>query len=114
MDTGTLQKRGAQERTRKIDLTALPIRSHAPLGVGGSEEFSDGECGGDSDQQYAREERTPKRSQLSNGLRVDTGKLHDVLDKYGIANSLEVYPDRFQNHVMPFFNQNLCFQVGGR
>jgi len=56
------------------------------------------------------------------GLRVDTGKLHDVLDKYGIANSFEVYPgthtsrvaDRFQNHVMPFFNQNLCFQAGCR
>jgi len=56
------------------------------------------------------------------GLRVDTGKLHDVLDKYGIANSFEVYPgthtskvaDRFQNHVMPFFNQNLCFQTGCR
>jgi enterochelin esterase-like enzyme len=26
------------------------------------------------------------------GLRVDAGKLHDVLDKYGIANSFEVYP----------------------
>jgi hypothetical protein len=56
------------------------------------------------------------------GLRADTGKLHDVLDKYGIANSFEVYPgthtskvaDRFQNHVMPFFNQNLCFQAGCR
>ena len=56
------------------------------------------------------------------GLRVDTGKLHDVLDKYGIANSFEVYPgthtskvaDRFQNHVMPFFNENLCFQAGCR
>jgi enterochelin esterase-like enzyme len=53
------------------------------------------------------------------GLRVDAGKLHDVLDKYGIANSFEVYPgthtsavaDRFQNHVMPFFSKNLCFQV---
>jgi len=53
------------------------------------------------------------------GLRVDTGKLHDVLDKYGIANRFEVYAgthtskvaDRFQNHVMPFFNQNLCFQA---
>ena len=49
------------------------------------------------------------------GLRVDTAKLHDVLDKYGIANSFEVYEgthtskvaDRFQNHVMPFFSQNL-------
>jgi len=53
-------------------------------------------------------------------LRVDTEKLHDVLDKYGIANSFEVYSgthtskvaDRFQNHVMPFFSKNLCFQPG--
>jgi S-formylglutathione hydrolase FrmB len=51
-------------------------------------------------------------------LRIDTAKLHDVLDEYGIANSFEVYSgthtsrvaDRFQNHVMPFFSQNLCFQ----
>jgi len=50
------------------------------------------------------------------GLRVDAGKLHEILDKYGITNSFEVYPgthtsmvaDRFQNHVMPFFGQNLC------
>jgi enterochelin esterase-like enzyme len=56
------------------------------------------------------------------GLRADTGKLHDVLDKNGITNSFEVYPgthtskvaDRFQNHVMPFFNRNLCFQAGCR
>jgi enterochelin esterase-like enzyme len=53
------------------------------------------------------------------GLRVDAAKLHDVLDKYGIANSFEIYPgthtsavaDRFQNHVMPFFSKNLCFQT---
>ncbi len=52
------------------------------------------------------------------GLRTDTAKLHDVLDKYGIANGFEIYPgthtsavaDRFQNHVMPFFSKNLCFQ----
>jgi enterochelin esterase-like enzyme len=52
------------------------------------------------------------------GLRVDSGKLHDVLDKYGITNSFEVYEgthtskvaDRFQNHVVPFFSKNLCFQ----
>ena len=51
------------------------------------------------------------------GLRVDTGKLHEVLDKYGIANSFEIYAgthtskvaDRFQNHVMKFFGENLCF-----
>ena len=50
------------------------------------------------------------------GLRTDTGKLHDVLDKYGIANSFEVYQGthtsavavRFQNYVMPFFSKNLC------
>src|ERR1039457_4118349 len=56
------------------------------------------------------------------GLRVDTAKLHDVLDRYGIANSFEVYSgthtskvaDRIQNHVMPFFSQNLCFQAGCR
>lgn len=55
-------------------------------------------------------------------LRVDTAKLHDVLDKYGIANSFEVYSgthtskvaDRMQNHVIPFFNQNLCFEAGCR
>jgi S-formylglutathione hydrolase FrmB len=53
------------------------------------------------------------------GLRVDTAKLHDVLDKYGVANSFEVYEgthtskvaDRIQNHVIPFFSQNLCFQA---
>lgn len=52
------------------------------------------------------------------GLRTETGKLHDALDKYGIANTFEVYAgthtsrvaDRFQNHVLPFFSQNLCFE----
>jgi enterochelin esterase-like enzyme len=53
------------------------------------------------------------------GLRVDAGKLHDVFDNYGIANSFEIYPgthtsavaDRLQNHVMPFFSKNLCFEA---
>jgi S-formylglutathione hydrolase FrmB len=53
------------------------------------------------------------------GLRVDAGKLHDVLDTYGIGNSFEIYSgthtsavaDRFQNHVMKFFSQNLCFDA---
>ena len=52
------------------------------------------------------------------GLRVDTAKLHDVLDKYGIANSFEQYQgthtskvaDRFQNYVMKFFSEHLCFE----
>jgi len=56
------------------------------------------------------------------GLRFDTIKLHNILDSYGIANGFEVYSgthtsavaDRFQNHVMPFFSQNLCFSTGCR
>ena len=56
------------------------------------------------------------------GLRVDTGKLHDALDKYGIGNAFEVYSgthtsrvaDRVQNHVIPFFSQNLCFNAACR
>jgi S-formylglutathione hydrolase FrmB len=52
-------------------------------------------------------------------LRIDAGKLHDIFDKYGIANSFEIYPgthtsavaDRFQNHVIPFFSKNLCFEA---
>ena len=51
-------------------------------------------------------------------LRADAAKLHEALDRYGIANSFEVYPgthtskvaDRFQNHVMRFFSQSLCFE----
>ncbi len=53
-------------------------------------------------------------------LRTDTEKLHQVLDKYGIPNSFEIYhgthtsavADRFQNHVLKFFSQNLCFEAG--
>jgi S-formylglutathione hydrolase FrmB len=56
------------------------------------------------------------------GLRNDLGKLHEALDKYGIANGFEVYPgthtsrvaDRFQNYVMPFFSRHLCFRPGCR
>jgi enterochelin esterase-like enzyme len=54
------------------------------------------------------------------GLKVDTAKLHDALDKYEIKNSFELYSgthtsrvaDRFQNHVLPFFSQTLCFDSG--
>ncbi len=50
------------------------------------------------------------------GLRAGAGKLHEILDNYGIANTFEIYrgthtsavADRFQNHVMPFFAKNLC------
>jgi S-formylglutathione hydrolase FrmB len=49
-------------------------------------------------------------------LRFDTQKLHDILLSYGIKDSFEMYrgthtsavADRFQNHVIPFFSQNLC------
>src|SRR6185312_2400636 len=52
------------------------------------------------------------------GLRFDATKLHEILDSYGIKNGFEIYSgthtsavaDRFQNHVIPFFSQNLCFQ----
>ena len=52
------------------------------------------------------------------GLRVDSGKLHDAMDKYGIANGFEIYPGthtsavavRFQTQVMPFFSEHLCFE----
>jgi enterochelin esterase-like enzyme len=50
------------------------------------------------------------------GLKAGAAQLHEILDKYGIANSFEIYSgthtsavaDRFQNHVMPFFSKNLC------
>lgn len=53
------------------------------------------------------------------GLRVDAAKLHDIMDNYGIVNGFEIYKgthtsavaDRFQNHVIPFFSKNLCFQT---
>lgn len=53
------------------------------------------------------------------GLRVDTGKLHAILDSYGIANSFEIYPGthtsdvafRFQDFVLPFFSKNLSFEA---
>jgi len=51
------------------------------------------------------------------GLRTDTGKLHDVLGTYSIAHEFEIYPGthtsdvavRFQDHVMPFFSRTLAF-----
>jgi enterochelin esterase-like enzyme len=54
-------------------------------------------------------------------LRDDTAELHNVLDKYGITHSFEVYPgthtsavaDRVQEHLMPCFSQHLCFEAHG-
>ena len=56
------------------------------------------------------------------GLRVDAGKLHDILDSYGVANSFTIYPGthtsnvafRFQDFVMPFFSSSLSFDPPAR
>jgi enterochelin esterase-like enzyme len=50
------------------------------------------------------------------GLRIDAGKLHEILDNSGVASTFEIYSgthnsavaDRFQNYVMPFFAKRLC------
>ncbi|OYW82470.1 MAG: esterase [Asticcacaulis sp. 32-58-5] len=52
------------------------------------------------------------------GLKTDTEALHKTLSDYGIENSYQLYdgdhvsgvPDRFQNHVLPFFDKNLSFK----
>lgn len=51
------------------------------------------------------------------GLKSGSSRLHEALDRYGIAHTFEIYPGthtsavavRFQNHVLPFFSKNLCF-----
>jgi enterochelin esterase-like enzyme len=51
------------------------------------------------------------------GLKNDAGRLHAILNSYGITNTLEVYPGthtshvafRFQDHVLPFFGRTLSF-----
>jgi len=53
-------------------------------------------------------------------LRFDATKFHELMDNYGIKNNFEIYhgthtsavADRFQNHVLPFFSENLCFSEG--
>jgi pimeloyl-ACP methyl ester carboxylesterase len=53
------------------------------------------------------------------GLKAGAGRLHDILDSYGIENRFEIYPGthtsavavRFQNYVMPFFSKHLCFSA---
>ena len=51
-------------------------------------------------------------------LRTDAGKLHTLLEGYGIVNSFEIYPGthtsavafRFQDFVIPFFSEHLSFE----
>jgi S-formylglutathione hydrolase FrmB len=53
------------------------------------------------------------------GLKVDAGKLHDIMDANGVANTFEIYPgthtskvaDRFQNHVLKYFSEHLQFET---
>ncbi len=50
-------------------------------------------------------------------LKEDTEKLHQALDRYGIAHAFEIYPGthtsdvafRFQDHVIPSFSRSLSF-----
>ncbi len=57
-----------------------------------------------------------RTSIFKGGLRVDAGKLRDILDNHGITNTSEIcsgtctnpVADRFQNYIMPFFSKNLC------
>ncbi len=52
------------------------------------------------------------------GWRFGMIQLHQILDNYGIKNTFEIYHGthtshvayRFQNHVIPFFSENLCFK----
>jgi len=56
------------------------------------------------------------------GLRVDAGTLHTLLDRYGVANAFEIYSGthtsavafRFQDFVIPFFSKNLSFSAPKR
>jgi S-formylglutathione hydrolase FrmB len=53
------------------------------------------------------------------GLKNDAGRLHGILDSYGVANTFEVYPGthtshvafRLQDHVLPFFSRTLSFEA---
>ena len=55
-------------------------------------------------------------------LKVDSGKLHDVLTNYGIKHDFEIYSGthtsnvavRFQENVMPFFSRTLSFDTAKR
>lgn len=51
------------------------------------------------------------------GLLGDNRTLHELLDRYGIANTFEIYPgdhgsgvsSRFEEKIIPFFSKNLAF-----
>lgn len=53
-------------------------------------------------------------------LKTVTQQFHEALDRYGVANTFELYSGthtsnvafRFQDHVIPFFSRSLEFQTG--
>jgi enterochelin esterase-like enzyme len=71
--------------------------------------------------QYAEKLRSYRAISIDvgdkDGLKDDTQRLHDALDKYGIANAFEIYHGthtsdvafRVQDHVIPFFSRYLLF-----
>jgi len=72
-------------------------------------------------EQYAGDLRTYRAISMDVGdeddLKTDTEKLHKALDRYGIANSFEIYHGthtsnvafRFQDYVIPSFSRSLSF-----
>jgi S-formylglutathione hydrolase FrmB len=56
------------------------------------------------------------------GLKSGSTRLHEALDRYGIAHGFEIYSGthtsavavRFQNFVLPFFAKSLCFDKACR
>ncbi|HEY3732096.1 MAG TPA: alpha/beta fold hydrolase [Steroidobacteraceae bacterium] len=76
--------------------------------------------------QYIRQLRQYRAIALDVGdqdkLRVDAQKMHEVLDRYGVSNTFDIYPgthtsavaDRIQNHVIPFMSHHLCFRSNCR
>jgi enterochelin esterase-like enzyme len=73
--------------------------------------------------QYIRELRRYAAISMDVGdqdsLRIDTARLHELLEVNGVPNAFEQYSgthtskvaDRFQNHVLPFFGKHLCFDT---
>jgi len=59
---------------------------------------------------------TAQSPRPNTGLGADARALREALDRYGIANTFEVYPGthtsriavRFQQHVLPFLHRTLC------
>ena len=98
-------------RSARISSRACPWAANAPLA------FID---------QYIQNLRRYRAIAVDVGdqdnLKIDTGKLHDVLTNYGIKHDFEIYSGthtsnvavRFQENVMPFFSRTLSFESAKR